>query len=79
MATTATVSVEEYLEDEKYKHNRMGIQNVWVIDSETRTGQTRQGAEQTPTMRFAVAGSPIYLDVAQLFDRFDEENQPLAE
>jgi len=58
-------------------YDRMGIQHVWVIDPATRTGLLREGGELAPAMQFDVPGSPIYLDVAQLFAQYDEENQPL--
>jgi hypothetical protein len=57
--------------------DRMGIPNHWVIDPETRTGLVRQGGEPTPVMRFEVPGTPIYMEIAQLFAQLDEENQQL--
>jgi Uma2 family endonuclease len=60
-------------------YEQFGIQNVWVIDPATRTGQTCKGTQTTETTRFAVPGTAIYLDVAQIFAQFDEENEPLAE
>jgi Uma2 family endonuclease len=58
---------------------QFGIENVWVIDPATRTGKTCKGTQMTETTRLAVPGTAIYLDVAQLFAQFDEENQPLAD
>ena len=57
----------------------MGIPNVWIIDPETRTGRSVRGTEMVETRRFAVAGTPIYLELERLFAQFDEENQPLAD
>jgi Uma2 family endonuclease len=60
-------------------YEQFGIQNVWVIDPATRTGKTCKGTAMTETTHFAVPGTAIYLDLAQLFAQFDEENEPLAE
>lgn len=57
----------------------LGVPNVWIIDPETRTRQSCRGTAMTPTMRFAVAGTAIYLDLSRLFAQFDEENEPLPE
>ena len=53
----------------------MGVRNAWVIDPEARTGLvcSPDGSPQTVT-RFEVAGTPIYLDLPELFAAFDEDN-----
>ena len=65
--------------DKLQDYEQFGIRNVWVIDPETRNGNACRGSEMTETKRFTVPGTAIYLDLAQLFAQFDEENAPLAE
>ncbi len=53
----------------------MGAPNVWVIDPETRVGFAyRADAPVRQVTRFEVAGTPIYLDLPDLFAEFDEDN-----
>ena len=53
----------------------MGAPNVWVIDPEARIGFVyRTDAPARLVTRFEVANTPIYLDLAQLFAEFDEDN-----
>ena len=49
----------------------MGVPNVWVIDPETRLAWVSSGGGLIPMTRFAVQDSPIYLDVAETFARYD--------
>ncbi len=54
----------------------MGIANVWMIDPRTRTGFVcTLDAPPQPTKHFEVSGTAIYLDLAQLFATFDEDNE----
>jgi hypothetical protein len=50
----------------------MGIENIWLIDPETRTARVCRGENWTETTRFTVADSPVYLDVAAPFARLDK-------
>jgi hypothetical protein len=47
----------------------MGVENIWLIDPDTRTARACRGESWTETTRFAVEGTPIYLDVTALFAR----------
>ncbi len=49
----------------------MGVENIWLIDPETRTARVCKGENWTETTRFVVADSPIYLDIAAMFARLD--------
>jgi Uma2 family endonuclease len=53
-------------------YRSMGVENIWLIDPETRTARVCRGESWTETTRFTVADSPIYLDVDALFARLDK-------
>lgn len=50
----------------------MGVENIWLIDPDTRTARVCKGQNWTETTRFAVQNSAIYLDVEALFARLDK-------
>jgi Uma2 family endonuclease len=52
----------ERLED----YRAMGVPNIWVIDPETKTGFDWIAGWQE-RVRFEAAGTPIYLDLPELF------------
>ncbi len=54
----------------------MGIENIWLIDPETRTGRICKGRDRIAVKRFTVAGSPIYMDLDELFVRLDKTARP---
>lgn len=51
--------VQDYLQ--------MGVNTVWIVDPETRTGRMCIGANWTATTRLEVLGSPIYVELSTLF------------
>ena len=75
---SASNSMSEMLKKLK-DYELLGIPNVWIIDPDTRTGQSCRGIALTETTRFTVADTPIYLDLPMLFAQFDEENEPVSE
>jgi hypothetical protein len=50
----------------------MGIKTVWVIDPETRKGEICGESSQLDVTRLTVAGSPVYVDLEQIFARLDK-------
>ena len=54
-------------------YQRMGIQNIWLINPETRTARACQGENWTETTCFRIESSPIFLEVDALFSRLDED------
>ncbi|SFS16078.1 Endonuclease, Uma2 family (restriction endonuclease fold) [Granulicella pectinivorans] len=46
---------------------RMGVNTVWIIDPETRTGRMCIGATWTAATRLEVPGTPIYVELPNLF------------
>ena len=59
------------LSEELLDYDRMGIAHVWVIDPQTRRAWVSTGTVLTQTARFTIEDSPIYLDVAETFARYD--------
>ena len=57
----------ERLED----YGAMGVLNIWVIDPETKEGFDWVAGWQGRT-RFEAAGTPIYLDLAELFAEIEK-------
>ncbi len=54
----------------------MGIKNLWLIDPDTRTAQTCEGAFWVERERLEVEGTGIYLDLTALFAALDS-GEPL--
>jgi len=46
---------------------KMGVETVWIIDPKTRTGRMCTGAEWVRAQRLVVAGTPIYVELEELF------------
>jgi Uma2 family endonuclease len=66
---------DSYTETERRArdYQSMGIENIWLIDPDTRTARVCRGESWTEIARFTVADSPIYLDVKTLFARLDKQ------
>ena len=52
-------------------YRAMGIPNIWVIDPATRRGWVSVSDGLIETARFAAEGSEIYVDLGELFARYD--------
>ena len=52
----------------------MGVQNIGLIDPETRVCECYRAGAWVPAQRLDVAGSPIYLDMGFVFAQLDEDN-----
>ncbi len=48
---------------------KMGIRNIWLLDPAERSGFTYSGVglERAETSRMEVAGTPIYMDLDEVF------------
>jgi Uma2 family endonuclease len=53
---------------------RMGVQTIWIIDPATRTGRVCSGRSWVEAARLEVAGSPIYVELASLFEGLGQPN-----
>lgn len=52
-------------------YQQMGVQTIWIIDPQTRTGRVCTGATWTQAARLEVSGTPIYVDLDTLFAALD--------
>ena len=59
--------VQEKIDD----YRNFGVANIWIIDPVKRLGWDCSDGNWTRTERLAVAGSPVYLDIAELFRELD--------
>lgn len=62
--TELTVKLQDY--------ERMGVQNVWVIDPQTRRAWASEGGLLIEKTHFQVPGSPIHLEIQSMFARYDK-------
>jgi Uma2 family endonuclease len=53
-------------------YRRMGIENIWLIDPGTRSGQASTSHGWRDTMEFEIPGTPIRLSLADIFLRLDQ-------
>jgi Uma2 family endonuclease len=59
---------------------RMGVSTVWIIDPKTRSGRMCSGNEWVRAQRLEVAGTPIYVELDELFARLERAGaKPIAE
>ena len=56
-------------------YQNMGVETVWIIDPKTRTGRMCSGPEWTEAKRLVVAGTPIYVDLDEIFSQIQSANR----
>ena len=56
----------------------MGVQTLWIIDPQTRSGRMCFGDEWLAAERLEVAGTPVYVSLPRLFAQL-AANAPVAE
>jgi Uma2 family endonuclease len=52
-------------------YQAMGVQTIWIIDPETRTGRICTGDSWTQSARLEVPGTPIHVELPTLFAALD--------
>jgi Uma2 family endonuclease len=52
-----------------YQH--MGVQTIWIIDPHTKTVRVCIGATWTEAPRLEVPGTPIYVELAEIFAKLN--------
>jgi len=45
------------------------VATVWIIDPKTRTGRMCSGAEWVESSRLAVKGTPMFVDLLEIFSQ----------
>jgi Uma2 family endonuclease len=50
-------------------YRAMGVETVWIIDPKTRSGRMCSGAEWVEAARLAVKGTPLYVNLPDIFSQ----------
>jgi Uma2 family endonuclease len=50
-------------------YRAMGVETVWIIDPTTRTGRMCSGAEWVEAARLKVKGTPLYVNLPEIFSQ----------
>ena len=61
------------LEKRAADYRTMGVQNIWIIDPETRTARTILNDSWIAATRLEVPSTPIFVELDYLFARLDDE------
>ncbi len=56
-------------EERTADYQRMGVETVWIIDPQTRTGRMCIGSTWTAATRLEVPGTPIHVNLPEIFAR----------
>jgi Uma2 family endonuclease len=56
-------------------YRKMGIENIWLIDPGTRSGQASTSTGWKDTTEFEIAGTRVLLSLADIFDRLDQSRK----
>jgi Uma2 family endonuclease len=50
-------------------YRAMGVETIWIIDPKTRSGRMCRGAEWIESSRLEVKGTPLYVELAEIFSQ----------
>ncbi len=53
-------------------YRRFGVKHIWIVDPVKRQGWDCSDGNWSVNNRFQLAGTPVYLDLDELFQRLDE-------
>lgn len=56
-------------------YRKMGVENIWLIDPGTRSGQASIASGWREAMEFEIAGTPIKLSLIDIFSRLDQSRK----
>ena len=56
-------------------YRKMGVENIWLIDPGTRSGQASTADGWLETMNFEIPGTPVHLSLVDLFRKLDKSRQ----
>lgn len=62
-------------EERAQDYRKMGVETVWIIDPKTRCGRMCSGTEWVRAERLVVAGTPVYVELEELFDKLPRSSQ----
>ena len=55
-------------------YRTMGVQNIWIIDPETRSARMILGDSWQAATRLEIPNTPIFVELSYLFTRLDDES-----
>lgn len=58
--------------EKAHDYRKMGIENIWLIDPTTRSGQASTAEGWRETLEFTIPGTPVRLSLEDLFSRLDQ-------
>jgi Uma2 family endonuclease len=56
-------------------YRKMGVENIWLIDPGTRSGQASTANGWRETVEFEISGTPIKLSLVDVFNRLDQSRK----
>ena len=56
-------------------YRKMGIENIWLIDPKTRSGQRATAQGWLDTTQFEIPGTPVRLSLEDIFNRLDQSRK----
>jgi Uma2 family endonuclease len=56
-------------------YRKMGVENIWLIDPGTRSGQASTPTGWRETMELKITGTPVQLSLKDIFSRLDESRK----
>jgi len=56
-------------------YRKMGVENIWLIDPATRSGQASTANGWQETMEFEIPGTQVRLSLADLFNKLDRSRK----
>jgi Uma2 family endonuclease len=56
-------------------YRKMGVENIWLIDPGTRSGQASNASGWRDTMEFEIPATPIRLDLGDIFNKLDRSRR----
>jgi Uma2 family endonuclease len=56
-------------------YRKMGVQNIWLIDPGTRSGQASTPQGWRDTLEFDISGTPIRLSLVDIFSKLDQSRK----
>lgn len=65
----------EEMKERAADYRNMGAQAIWIIDPETQTGEMFENAAWTVARRLTVAGTPMYVELDELFRCLDVDEE----
>ena len=52
-------------------YRAMGVETIWIVDPKTRTGRMCRGAEWVEASRLEIKGTPLYVELAEIFSQIE--------